>query len=113
MNSPLIRRKKKATNGGSNGDEKIPSKVKEKLEGHIKGEKKKNLKTAPNKPTYQDEDHYSFNLLLDDDDDSESDDDMGEPKDQRFLATSHAAKDREGAYHNLETFQKKQLKQKV
>ena len=91
----------------------MASKVKEKLEGDMKGEKRKNLKTAPNKRSNQEEDHHSFNLLMDDDYDSESDEDMGDSKDHRFLGTSQSAKDREGVYHNLETFQKKQLKQKV
>ena len=47
-----------------------------------------------------------------DDFDSDSDEDMVDHKDHRLLK-SHSGRDGESAYHNLETFQKKQLKQKV
>lgn len=107
LNSPLIRRKKKPANDETNKEESLTSNVKENFEA----EKKKNLKSNLHNLKNQREDHCSFNLLMDDFD-SDSDEDMVDHKDHRLLK-SHSGRDGESAYHNLETFQKKQLKQKV
>ena len=58
------------------------------------------------------EDNCSFNRLMDEYD-SDSDEEFGDSKDRRPLNKSQPDRDGEAAYHNLETFQKKQLKQKV
>ena len=108
LNSPLIRRKKKSSSSGDSNNECSPSNQRKKLEG----EKKLNLKTSHNNRSHQSEDNCSFNLLMDDFD-SDSDGDIEDPKDHPAFNTSQSGRDEESAYHNLETFQKKQLKQKV
>ena len=108
LNSPLIRRKKKSTSSGDSNNECSSSNQRQKLEG----KKNLNLKTSNNNRSHQREDNCSFNLLMDDFD-SDSDEDIEDPKDHRAFNTSHSGRDEESAYHNLETFQKKQLKQKV
>ena len=66
----------------------------------------------PNDENIDNEEQYSFNILLGED--SESDEDNDECPFGRGMASScHTTKEVNGAYHNLETFQKNQLKQKV
>ena len=66
----------------------------------------------PNDKNMDNEEQYSFNILLGED--SESDEENDECPFGRGLASScHTTKEGSGAYHNLETFQKNQLKQKV
>ena len=80
---------------------------------NIKGEAKKNsAQTLSKERDLDDAEQYSFNLLMDDD--SESDDEIGESQRDREPCSAMAAKeDNKCVYHNLETFQKRQLKQKV
>ena len=66
----------------------------------------------PSDQNIDNEEQYSFNILLGED--SESDEENDECPFGRGLASSfHTTKEGNGAYHNLETFQKNQLKQKV
>ena len=66
----------------------------------------------PNDTNMDNEEQYSFNILLGED--SDSDEENDECPFGRGLASScHTTKEGSGAYHNLETFQKNQLKQKV
>ena len=109
LNSPLIRRKKKSSSSGYSNNECSSSNQRQKHEG----KKNSNLKTSNNNRSHQREDNCSFNLLMDDFDSDSDEDPIDDTKDHRAFNTSQSGRDEESAYHNLETFQKKQLKQKV
>ena len=108
LNSPLIRRKKKSHNNSSDID--CEENAASKCQASVKGEKKKNTPSLSVDPLI-DDDPYAFNLLMNDD--SESDDDSFESQESPLGTSSQASKETRGVYHNLETFQKRQLKQKV
>ena len=108
MNSPLIRRKKKACNSSeTQGEDNTVSKT----PANIKGEKQKNTRSLSNEKVLIEDDPYAFNLLMNDD--SESDEDCCESQEGHQGTSSQHYKEGKGVYHNLETFQKRQLKQKV
>ena len=81
-----------------------------KQQGHLSS-RQRPIK-RPNDKNIDNEEQYSFNILLGED--SESDEENDECPFGKGLASSfHTTKEGNGAYHNLETFQKNQLKQKV
>jgi hypothetical protein len=109
MNSPLIRRKKKSHNNSSDIDCK--ENTAPKCQENATGEKKKKTSTLSNEQVLIEDDPFAFNLLMNND--SDSDDDSCESPDSSLGTSSQASKERREVYHNLETFQKRQLKQKV
>ena len=82
-----------------------------KCQSNETGEEKRNSNSLSNEKVLIEDDPYAFNLLMNDD--SESDDDNCESQDSPLGPSSLASKEGRGVYHNLETFQKRQLKQKV
>ena len=114
LNSPLIPRRMKGLRN---------KQAQETMSGTVSGEhqrgKQSHLSSRQRRPikrpsdqNIDNEEQYSFNMLLGDD--SESDEETDECPFGRGLASSfHTTKEGNGAYHNLETFQKNQLKQKV
>ena len=108
MNSPLIRRKKKSSNSNeTHGEDNTVSKS----QTNVKGEKEKNTRSLSNEKVLIEDDPYAFNLLMNDD--SDSDEDSYESQESHQGPSSQYYKEGKGTYHNLETFQKRQLKQKV
>ena len=109
LNSPLIRRKKKSLNNTNEMD--CEENTAPKCQSNETGEEKRNSNSLSNEKVLIEDDPYAFNLLMNDD--SESDDDNCESQDSPLGTSSMASKEGRGVYHNLETFQKRQLKQKV
>ena len=105
LNSPLVRRRKKADNNTTNNEENIP-----KGQGDIKREKTKKSGYLYNEKIMKGDGQIPNSLI---DDDSDSDDDTGDSSRSRSPFSTNVSKETSGVYHNLETFQKKQLKQKV
>ena len=113
LNSPLIPRRMKGLRN---------KQAQETISGTVPGEHQRGKQShlssrqrpikRPSDQNIDTEDQYSFNILLGED--SESDEENDECPFGRGLASScHTTKEGSGAYHNLETFQKNQLKQKV
>ena len=113
LNSPLIPRRMKGLRN---------KQAQETISGTVPGEHQRGKQShlssrqrpikRPSDQNIDTEDQYSFNILLGED--SESDEENDECPFGRGLASSfHTTKEGNGAYHNLETFQKNQLKQKV
>lgn len=105
LNSPLVRRKKKSANNTTNIEDNIP-----KCQGDMKTERTKKSRCLYNERLLKGDTHIPNSLI---DDDSDSDDDTEDSSMGRLPSSAHSSKEIKGVYHNLETFQKKQLKQKV